>query len=377
MRKQPEPLLNSGGGNHGSPIPSYGVVQKSLCPDNGRATTRRIGHLTAAFLWLWPVLLVLPVNTHCVEITPFYTRDQSPVAQIFGLPAAGDARLLPKGKFSILLAADLASNFAKDATLRENILLDGEDYRFTLALRYGITDRFEAGIDIPYAGQGAGFLDSFIIGWHDFFGLPQGGRKEAPRNRLLYTYTKDGRTKLLINDSDFGIGDIRFYGGMQLYNDGGENPRSVALRASIKAPTGASRQLHSSGSTDFALWLTASDDYQLPSWLGHFTLFGAAGGMGMTRGDILADQQRNVAAFGTLGFGWGPASWLALKAQVSGHTPFYQSELRELGKDSLQLIVGGTLAFSQQTSLDIGVSEDIIVDTSPDVAFHLALKRLF
>jgi len=374
MLEQSEPLLNRGKSNPENPIPSCGVAQKPLCHDNGRSLRRSI---IAAFLWLWPALMLTPDKAHCVEITPFYTQNQSPVAQIFGLPAAGDARLLAKGKFSALLAADMASNFAEDAKPRENILLDGESYRFTLALRYGITEHIEAGIDIPYVGQGAGFLDSFIIGWHDFFGLPQGGRKEAPRNRLLYTYAKDGRTKLLINDSDFGIGDIRFYGGMQLYNSGEKNPRSVALRASIKAPTGDSRELHGNGSTDFALWLTASDDYQLPSWLGHFTLFGAAGGMGMTRGDILGDQQRNVAAFGTLGFGWGPARWLALKAQVSGHTPFYQSELRELGKDALQLIVGGTLAFSPKTSLDIGVSEDIIVRTSPDVAFHLALKRLF
>jgi hypothetical protein len=299
------------------------------------------------------------------------------MAQIFGLPAGGDARVLPKGKFSALLAADVASNFAGDTTLREDILLDGENYRFTLALRYGITDRFEGGIDIPYVGHGAGFLDSFIIGWHNFFGLPQVGRTEAPRNRLLYTFSKDGQNRLLINDSDFAIGDIRFYGGMQLYNDGRKNPRTVALRASIKAPTGDSHKLHGSGSTDFALWLTVSDDYPLSDWLGHFTFFGAAGGMGMTKGDILTDQQRNMAAFGTLGFGWGPAQWIALKAQVSGHTPFYQSDLRELGNDSLQLIVGGTLAFSPRTSLDIGVSEDIIVRTSPDVEFHLALKQLF
>jgi hypothetical protein len=377
MRNQPEPLLTRGRSNHGNRISNGSVAQRPPCPDNGRAERRRIIRLTAVFLWLWPALLVLPVKAHCVEITPFYTQNQSPVAQIFGLPAAGDAKVLPKGKFSALLAADVASNFAQDKTSREDILLDGENYRFTLALRYGITDRIEGGIDIPYVGQGGGFLDNFIIGWHNFFGLPQGGRKEAPRNRLLYTYTKDGRNRLLINDSDFDIGDIRLYGGMQLYNDGRKNPRSVALRASIKVPTGDSRELHGSGSTDFALWLTASDDYQLPAWLGHFTFFGAAGGMGMTRGDVLADQQRNVAGFGTLGFGWGPAQWIALKAQVSGHTPFYQSDLRELGKDALQLIVGGTLAFSPQTSLDIGVSEDIIVRTSPDVAFHLALKRLF
>jgi hypothetical protein len=333
--------------------------------------------LPAAFLWLWPVLLLLPLKAHCVEITPFYTQNQSPLAQIFGLPAAGDAKVLPKGKFSALLAADVASNFAGDTAFREDILLDGENYRFTLALRYGITDRFEGGIDIPYAGQGGGFLDNFIIGWHNFFGMEQGGRDAAPHNRLLYTYTKDGRNRLLVNDSDFAIGDIRLFGGMQLYSDGRENPRTVALRASIKTPTGNSHKLHGSGGADFALWLTASDDYHLPAWLGHFTIFGAAGGMGMTKGDVLADQQRNAAAFGTFGFGWGPARWIALKTQVSGHTPFYRSELRELGRDALQMIIGGTLAFSPRTSLDFGVSEDILVRTSPDVAFHMALKRLF
>ncbi len=281
------------------------------------------------------------------------------------------------GKFGVLVAADVANSYLVSSTTREDLILDGESYRFTLGLRYGLSDRFEVGIDIPYVGQGGGFLDSFIIDWHKFFGLPQGGRTNAPKNRLLYDYSRDGQNRLLTDDSSFSIGDIRLYGAMQLYNDGKENPRAVALRASVKVPSGDSHKLHGSGSTDGALWLTASDDYKLPAWLGHFTLFGAVGGMGMTSGDILRDQQRNVAGFFTFGFGWGPASWIALKAQVSGHTPFYQSELRELGKDTLQLIVGGTLGFTPRTSLDIGVSEDVVRGTSPDVAFHLALKQLF
>ncbi len=326
---------------------------------------------------LFSTLLLAPAKARSVDITPFYTQNQSPVVQIFGLPAAGDAKVVGKGRFGVLLAADLANSYSVSATSREAITLDGESYRFTLGLRYGVSDHFEAGIDIPYVGQGGGFLDSFIIGWHRFFGLPQGGRTEAPKNRLLYDYSRDGQNRLLVDNSDFNIGDIRLYGAFQLYNDGKENPRAVALRASVKVPSGSSRKLHGSGSTDGALWLTASDDYKLPSWLGHFTLFGAVGGMGMTSGDILRDQQRNVAGFFSFGFGWGPASWIALKAQVSGHTPFYQSELRELGKDTLQLIVGGTLGFTPTTSLDIGVSEDVIRSTSPDVAFHLALKQLF
>jgi hypothetical protein len=333
--------------------------------------------LFISLLLFLSVLLSHPAQTLGVEITPFYTQNQSPVTQIFGLPAAGDARVLAKGRTLVLVSADVANNFAADAAPGESILLDGESYRFTLALRYGITDSLEAGIDIPYVGEGGGFLDGFIIGWHNFFGLPQGGREEAVRDRLLYRYDKDGSNRLTVDDSNFDLGDVRFYGALRIYDDREQYPRSVALRACIKAPTGESDRLHGSGSTDFALWLTAGDDYRLPAWLGHFTIFGAAGGMYMTKGDVLKDQQRNLAGFGSLGFGWGPADWIALKAQLSGHTAFYKSELRELGDDALQLIVGGTLAFSPWTSLDIGVSEDILVRTSPDVAFHLALRRLF
>lgn len=311
-----------------------------------------------------------------LDVTPFYTWNQSPLIQIFGLPAAERAILLPHGRVEGLLAMDVASNFAHDETSRERILLDGENYRFTLALRYGLAPGIEAGIDIPYVGQGGGFLDSFIEGWHDFFNLPQGGRDEAPRNRLLYSYTKDGQSRLRSDDSSFGLGDMRLSGGVQLYNDGSANPRAVALRASLKLPTGESSELHGSGGTDFALWLTASDDYRLS--LGHFTLFGAGGGMVMGDGDVLPAQQRNLAAFGTFGFGWAPVEWIAFKTQASGHTAFYRdSELRELSSSGLQLLIGGTLAFSQETSLDIGVSEDIAVNTSPDVAFHLGLRRRF
>jgi hypothetical protein len=44
---------------------------------------------------------------------------------------------------------------------------------------------------------------------------------------------------------------------------------------------------------------------------------------------------------------------------------------------SAQLIIGGTIAFSDKTTLDIGVVEDIIVKTAPDVVFHFALSRRF
>jgi hypothetical protein len=44
---------------------------------------------------------------------------------------------------------------------------------------------------------------------------------------------------------------------------------------------------------------------------------------------------------------------------------------------SVQLVSGGTIGFSEKTFLDVGVSEDVWVDTAPDVVFHLALRSRF
>lgn len=322
-------------------------------------------------------LLFLSGETPAVEIVPFYTYNQSPLVQIHGLPPIDSAGLVSVGRVEGIVSVDVANNFAIDSNSMESITLDGETYRFVLAARYGVAKGFECGIDIPYVAQSGGFLDGFIEGFHHFFGFPNGGRESAPRDRLLYRYTTDYTNKVNLSDSTSGLGDIRLSGAMQLYKEDSEAPFAAALRASLKLPTGDSNRLLGSGSTDFALWITASEDYKLPAW-GHLTGFGAIGGMVMGDGDVLKGQQRSLAGFGSLGIGWSPLNWLALKVQANGHTSLYQdSALREVNKGSIQLVSGGTFGFTKNTMLDIGVSEDVIVETSPDVVFTLTLRTLF
>jgi hypothetical protein len=179
-----------------------------------------------------------------------------------------------------------------------------------------------------------------------------------------------------VADASSGIGDIRLTGAWQLYRGSAGASPAVALHGAVKLPTGNSNRLYGSGSTDFSLWLTASDDFGLP--LGHLTLYGAAGGMAMTDGDVLRDQQRNLVGFGSLGIGWSPLDWLTLKVQTDGHTSFYTgSNLEQVNSGSLQITGGGTIGFTKDTLLDIGVSEDLVVNTAPDVVFHLALRSRF
>jgi hypothetical protein len=98
----------------------------------------------------------------------------------------------------------------------------------------------------------------------------------------------------------------------------------------------------------------------------------------MTKGNVLPDQQHDAVAFGTLGVGWHPLPWLTLKVQFDGQTAFYNdSDLVELSSNSMQVVMGGSLHFSESTALEIGVSEDLVVKTAPDVVFHLALRYRF
>lgn len=315
-------------------------------------------------------------KSYAVDIVPFNTRNQSPLVAIYGLPPAGDSRVLSPGRSQVLFSADLASNFAYDQTSRESVLLDGETYRFNLDLSTGLPDRFEVGIELPYVTHQGGFLDHFIEDWHSFFHLPQGGRTQYPRDQLTYHYRRNGRDQIDLTHAQAGLGDVRLFGAWQLYRPANRPQRAVALRASLKLPTGNSDQLLGSGSTDLALWLSAGDGTSTS--LGKVAAFGAGGLMYMSPGDVLPNLQRSLVEFGTLGAGWSPLDWLAFKLQFDAHTPFYRdSALRELDDTAVQLTVGGTLGFSRNVALDLGVSEDIVVKTSPDVVFHVALRSSF
>jgi hypothetical protein len=356
--------------------PSYSNISSKYLEKRSLRIIRpfQVKWLTGSALWLG--IWLYPPALWAVEITPFYIQNQSPLVQIYGLPALGDALLLPPGKADVRLIVDLANNYIDDSNPRESLVLDGESTRVAVDFRYGIARGFELGVTIPYLFISGGFLDGFIESYHTTFGFPQGGRDQAPRNRLLYEYRRDGQLRLKIDRSSSGLGDVSLSGGWQLYKEGNKNQRAVALRASLKLPTGDSDQLHGSGSTDFSLWVTASDDWKFGT--SHFTLFGAAGMMAMSDGKVLPGQQRNLVGFGGLGVGWSPLSWIAFKIQTNAHTSFYrESELRELNADSAQLTVGGTLAFSGRTTLDLAVSEDIIVKTAPDVVFHFDLRHRF
>jgi hypothetical protein len=327
-----------------------------------------------AILAVCVTILCAPLVAASAEIVPFESANQSPLVRIYGLPGTGNAALLPQGQTEVGMNVALSSNYAVNENSRENIILDGETTRFTVAARYGLFPRLELGIKIPYVSHNGGFLDGFIESYHSAFGFPNGGREQAPQNRLLYRYRRDGVEKIRIDSSGSGIGDVILTTAVPLYE---EKNQGMTLNAALKLPSGDSDQLRGSGSTDLSLWLHEGIGGTFAAG-GNWASYGSAGILFMTEGKILPDQQKKWVGFGSMGIGWAPLDWLSFKVQADAHTPFFSdSDLKEIASSAVQLIMGGTISFSERTALDIGVSEDLVVNTSPDVVFYLNLRTRF
>ncbi len=307
------------------------------------------------------------------EIIPFMVGNQSPLVQIYGLPHDTGADIVAPGGVQVALLQDLSSNYAVGSSGREEITLDGEMYRVTVAARYGLSPRWEVGLELPYIVQGGGFLDGFIFGWHNTFGLPQGGRTTAPRNHLDYRYRKDGTTLLAVDHGTTGVGDLALTGGYQLVDESdSDSPARLALKGKIKLPTGDSSSLGGSGGADGLVQLCGSRQW------GSFALYGSVGALVMSKGDVLGDQHNPLAGTGSLGVGWAPVSTISFKLQLNGTTPLYRdSALAEISSPTLILTTGGTVRLPDDYLLDIGVVEDVAVSTAPDVSFHLGVSRRF
>lgn len=322
-------------------------------------------------------LFIFTNDSPALEITPFHTANRSPLLHFYGIPSETSSDLLESGKWEFSITQDIASITTISNTANEEMYLDGELYRWSLIGRHGLGQRIELGFELPYVVQTGGFLDGFIVGWHNFFLLPQGGRTIVPHNRLKYHYAKNGVNRLDASPASNGISDMSLLAGYQLYSSRDEQDHdTLALRAQLKLPTGDSSAMLGSGSTDLALFITGSRNSR-NSW-GILGSFASLGGMYSSDGDILKQQRQNLAGFGTLGAGWSPAEWINFKLQCHLTTPLYKgSTLRELGTWTALLTMGGSLKLPDNYLLDIGVGEDILVDSAPDVTFNLTLTKRF
>lgn len=323
-------------------------------------------------IFIFITISVIPMSGRADLFEPFSTSNLNPFVQLYGIPATRSAHQAADGAFAWQLQTEVANNFTDNAGDNETIVIDGETWKTTLSLRYGITDRWEVALDVPYMRHDGGSLDSFIEDWHGWFGLPNGGREDVLDDQLAYLYQLDGVTRVNLQDTASGIGDVRLSVGYLL---GQEEDRSWSFRAGVKLPTGDPEDLTGSDGTDLFMSLHLSDASLIKheNWYFH----GSLGVLVPEGGDVIKERVEDYVVFGSTTVSWHTWENIALKAQLDFHSSMYESELKELDELAVQLVLGGSVRLGEKLLLDVSVSEDIVTDASPDVVFQLGLRSRF
>lgn len=299
---------------------------------------------------------------------PFPTRDQNPLLAAFGLPLPLPAELAGSGETRI----DGIFNWSNTANSRpagiEAILVDLESRELRITIEHRVSERMALRAQIPYRQLNAGVLDSFIDGWHEAFGMPEGARAFLPRDGFRLAWFRDGRALVDLREPVSGLGDVSLEAGYQWLDS---DDAAISLWLTFEAPTGNRAKLLGNGTWDFGLALSgrhAAGSRGAIHWQAGSTRLGTGG--------PLARWQKEWIASGSASIEYGVWRGLFLKAQVDAHTAAYDSQADLLGS-AVILTVGGDYRFKSGWLLDIGISEDVDVAASPDVNFCFALRKGF
>ena len=307
--------------------------------------------------------------------TPLRMVNLNPFQLVHGVPGSFGTRVTTPQETEAILSLDIASHLLAAEAGVERVLLDGETYRLGLSIRKGFAERWEYFVDVSSVAHRSGLFDGFIENWHNVFGLPQGNRDRAPRDRLVLFYADEASTHIDIRQNTASLGDTSIGIGYALpaatlANDG------LAFRASLKLPTGNDNSLAGSGSFSGSLWaetsgvLPGADEAR--AWLYAATL----GVLAAQTPQGLPELGNRVMTFARFGITWRLFDRLTLTTQIDVHTsPYSDATVAPLADTAVILGMGGALRISEHATLEIAVTED---DGSrraaPDVGFHAALR---
>ncbi|MGE0115139.1 MAG: DUF3187 family protein [Steroidobacteraceae bacterium] len=310
------------------------------------------------------VLCAISVNAHAASLP---VRDLNPLLSGYELPPAlpshhdGDSRLS---------AGVAVGNISLDqSAAHDTLLLDAELQHWQFDFTRSSGDTLNLRIELPYVRVSGGHLDHFIESFHGTFGLPNGNRDAWPGSRLLILHTYNGNADYRLAHSAQGIGDLALRLGWSP-NALSTSTYNNTLWFTLKLPTGDANRLAGSGAADIALSLSASQ--QLSS---HFVTQQQVSVSLLGQGKRLREQQETVVWSGSVGLDAMLTSHWSAVLQFDGHTKVFATDLRALG-NALQFSLGAHYA-TDMWKASLLVSEDIAVDTAPDVQFQFNLQRRF
>lgn len=299
---------------------------------------------------------------------PLPVRNQHPAQLTVMHLDPADTAVLPAKQTAWRTDLAYTSLFLNGSNAQGSWFMDGEVLRAALDARVGLGNGLQLGMQLAVAHSSGGFLDDFIIDYHDAFGLPDQDRSTGAKERFLVDATQGGNSVWSVRQSAAELLDVPIHLTWQVLEPG-ERKFGLAFRGGFELPTGDQNAGYGSGQVDVALG--AVFDYQSHGigWNGHVQhTFAGTPRTARTAGFSFED----VTSLG-LGVELPLSECLHAMVQVEWET----STLRNLGpqvaaRDQALLWVGGRYQTSPEWSMEVGFGEDLVGLASPDFTAWLA-----
>lgn len=316
----------------------------------------------------WSVLMggALSLLSGCVQHAvfrgPMPVRNQHPAQQlVLHLPAAG-AEVLGPGATEWRVGAAYSSLFLNGSGAGNTLSLDGEYLRTDLTARIGLGADLELGLDLPLAHTSGGFLDSFVIDWHDFWGFPDQDRSIAPRRRWRVEATHQGQSAFHVGSEALQVMDVPVSLTLELLPPG-QRQLGLAVRSGIELPTGNQSRGFGNGGFDYGFGALAEWRESWIALTGQVQhTFAAtpdrAAASGLEFGDVTA------ADFGAeLPLLPGCAAVVQLGWETS---TLRDLDFARAARQQLLLWSGARIDLAADWQLELSVGEDLAAFVSPD-----------
>ena len=301
---------------------------------------------------------------------PLATRNQHPAQLLVGHLGPTSTRVLPAGDVSVRGDAAYTSLFLFGADAGGSWFMDGEVLRASAAASYGVGGGVEVGVAVPVAHAGGGFLDSFLIDYHDWFGLPDQDRSALPRDAFRVDASRPGESVWSMEPHGLELMDIPVSLSWQVAPPG-ERAVGIKLRGAVDLPAGDAGRGYGNGELDVALGAVAEYWRDGIGYTVHAQhAFAGSPATSRRRGFTFED----VSAAGVALELPVHEDWNVL-VQVEWES----STLRNLGprvaaNDQALLWVGGRWTPDPSWSLEFSFGEDLLEQASPDFTAWLGME---
>ena len=302
---------------------------------------------------------------------PLAVRNQHPAQlTVLHMDPAG-AEPLPAAEARVRVDAAYSSYFIDGFGSGNSFIMDGELLRTGIKTGIGLGYNLGLHFELAMAYTSGGFLDSFLIDYHDFFGFPDGGRENAPNNRWLVQARRGGNTVYEMTEETFELLDLPVELRWSFLPITADQPFGAAVRAAVEFPTGDDDKGFGNGEMDYSVGLMGEFRRDFVAVTAHVQHTFVGTPDVADRGGL---DYKDVTSAGI-----GTEIWVSDCFAFLVQTEIESSTLRDLDFSEAEdpqwlLWVGMRRKMSKRFTLEVGFGEDLITDVAPDFTAYLALN---